>query len=354
MSLNIILNVLMVLVQNRFNGSIMSILISIPIGTLLAYLFTKGMSRYPNKGLPEIFEEVLPPFISNVCLIFLAFMWIASGSFALISFSYIIKLYLMSEMDMRFISGFLACVYIFGATRKTQSILYKSEITLNVAFLFIAFIIFKTLSSDQFYMPHIFRMLHYTWQMPNYSSIAAATYIFTGYINLVIINRYIDSKKMLTYFWIVPVCGSIIAIVTFLIPIGFFGVKAIGDFVFPWMVTADAIRMQYGFVERLVFILIFVFLILSLLFGIVTWHIGFELFKGVFKGKGKKTGNKSKKTVYPVIFLSIVGVLTVVLQEFVNQREFFQIIKLWFNFRFPTEIILALLVFLFSLRRKNA
>lgn len=349
MSLNIILSVPLVLIQNRFNGSIKSILISIPVGTLLAYLFTKGMGKFPYQGLPEIFKEVMPGYIRVPFLVFLGLMWLAAGTLAVISFSYVIKLYLNPEMDQRIISGFLILLLIIGATRNTQSILYKSEITMLAAFPFVGFIIFKSLSSDYFYLVHIKRILQFTWQMPNYSSIAAASYIFTGYINLVIINRHIQAKEIFKYFWVIPLFGTLILAFTYLIPFGFLGIQSLGDFVFPWMVTADSLRMQYGFIERTSFILVFVFMLLTMLFGIVTWNVGFELMKGAFGIQDRKTGMR----LFTFTFFPIIGLLSFYFQESVNQREFFWYAKYWFNIRLPVEVVLVMVVFLLSLRRKK-
>ncbi|WP_257985487.1 spore germination protein [Bacillus sp. V5-8f] len=346
MTLNIILNVPMVLVEHRFNGSLMSILLSIPIGSLLAYLFTKGMSRFPNKDLPAILNKHLPGWVCKPFLVFLALMWIASGSFALISFSYLIKLYLMPEMSLPLISGLFVAVFIYGAVRQTTSLLYKTEITMLFAFPVVLFIIFKAMRSDLFNPVHIARMLHYTWEMPTYSSLASATYLFIGYINLAIFNKYIDSKKVLNYFWIIPVIGTGILFSSFFIPIGFFGINAVSDIVLPWIMAADSLRMELGFIERTVFLLLFFYLLMTFLFGMVTWHIGMELLKGAVQ--------KLQKKPWGLLFLLIAGGLTILLQAQLNHREFFGIVKYWFNFRFVVEVILVVMVYLLSLRRKSA
>lgn len=354
MFLNIIINVPKILIEDRFNGSIMSLLVSIPIGTLLAYLFTKGISRFQKKGLPEILEEHMSAFIRKPYLVFLAIMWMASGSMALIAYTYIIKFYLNPEMSSIIIIGFLALVVTFGATRKTSSILYLTEIILVLVSPFILYIICKTVGSEYFRTVHIYRVLHYTWQMPTYSSISAATYVFIGYINLVIMNRYIDSKKALKYFWTIPFFAAGILITSFFIPIGFLGVHTVGDFIFPWMITADSLRMQYGFIERATFLLLFIYLQLVILFGIVTWHVGIELLKGAFISQRKQVHKLPlSSSALMTLILCIVSVLTIVLEESTNQIEFFEVVKIWLDFRFAAEIMLVLLIFLFSLRKRS-
>ncbi|WP_026692017.1 GerAB/ArcD/ProY family transporter [Peribacillus kribbensis] len=350
MTVHIIFNVPLILIQNRFNGAVISMALSIVIGTILSYMFIKAMSKYPYNGLPEIFMDLLPAYIRVPFLIFLSLMWIAAGSLAIGSFAYLIKLYLNPEMDLRIILGFLVLVLLYGSTRGTQSILYKVEITILTVSPFIAYIIFKALTSNYFYPVHIKRALQYSLEMPNYSSVAAASYIFTGYINLVIMNRNIQAKRILKHFWLIPVLGTLILAFTYFIPFGFLGIKSIGDFVLPWMVTVDTIRMEYGFIERASFLLVMIFMQLSILFAIINWNVGLELMKSALGIEDRKTG----KRLFTLVFLGIVGFLTVYFQETLNQRSYFEAVKIWFNLRLPVEILLVLALSLLSLRRKQA
>ncbi|WP_169803670.1 hypothetical protein [Neobacillus niacini] len=128
MFLNIIINVPVILISNRFNGAISSVLISIPIGSVLAYLFQKGMGKFNKKGLPEILIGYFPIIISYPILWFLGTMWIIAGSFSVITYSYIIKLWLNPEMDLQFILGIILAFIMYGATLKTKSVLYICEI----------------------------------------------------------------------------------------------------------------------------------------------------------------------------------------------------------------------------------
>ncbi|MDN3015987.1 GerAB/ArcD/ProY family transporter [Paenibacillus sp. BSR1-1] len=353
MMLNIILNVPMVLVQDRFHGSIISIVISIIIGSLFIFLFIIGMSRFPKKGLPEIFHEKFPAYIRNPYLVFLGIMWMASGTFALVSYSYVVKLYLNPEMNLLLILGFLLFIIIFGASKKTDSILYLTEIIIVIAAPMVAFILFKAITSKFFYFDHIKRMGHFIWQIPSYSSISAATYIFIGYINLAIVNRFIDSRKLIKVLWTLPIIGIFVLCSTFFIPMGFLGVNGVNDVVFPWIFITDSLRMEFGFIERVLYLTLCLYLLLVLLFGIITWHIGLKLLEGVFIGKNTsaKTNIKREK-LFTFVFLIGMGVLTLILQAITNQRQFFYIVKLWLNIRFPAEFMLVVLVYLISRRQK--
>ncbi|WP_409300158.1 GerAB/ArcD/ProY family transporter [Peribacillus sp. SCS-155] len=353
MSLNIILNAPLVLVQHRFSGAIISILLSIPIGTALTFLFVNSMSKFKNKGLPEIFSGRLPNFIQYPFLAFLGIFWMSAGSFVVISYSYLVKLHLNPEMDMRLVTGLLAAVLVYGATRQTTSILYKLEISMLISLPVVLFIIIKAVRSRFFYPEHILRILDFTWDTPDFSSIAAASFIFTGYVNAAILNRYIDAKKVMKYIWCIPLVGTLLLFTSFLVPFGFFGINAVSDIVFPWMVTVDTLRMEYGFIERTSFLLLLVYLSLTLMFGVLTWHIGLELLKVPFKNK-LQSANKRVQKYAPVVFTLLIAAATVYVVQKVNQREFFSVIKLWFNVRLVCEVVLVSMVLIFSLRRKRS
>lgn len=353
MMLNIIINVPSILIQDRFDGIIMSILCSLLIGSLFVFLFTIAMSKFPQKGLPEVFHEKLPAFIRNPYLAFLGIMWMAAGAFALISYSYVIKLYLNPDMNLKVILTFLLLVIIFGATKKTDSILFLIEIIVLTATPLVVFILFKSFTSKYFYTEHIFKMLHNIWQMPSFSSISAATYIFIGYINLAIINRYIDCKRVVKFLWTLPIIAFLVITSTFFIPIAFLGVNGVNDVVFPWIFITDSLRMEFGFIERVLYLILCLYLLLILLFGILTWHIGLKLLEGMFIFKTKQKNKKSRGKFYSLGFLICFGILTVILQTITNQREFFYIIKIWLNIRFPAELMLVGLVFFLSWRQKT-
>lgn len=353
MMLNIIINVPSVLIQDRFHGIVTSILCSLIIGSVFVFLFTIAMSKFPQKGLPEIFHENLPAFIRNPYLAFLGVMWMAAGAFALISYSYVIKLYLNPDMNLKVILAFLLFVIIFGATKKTDSVLFLVEIIVLIATPLVVFILFKAFTSKYFYTEHILRMFHDVWQMPSYSSIAAATYIFIGYINLAIINRYVDSKRVVKFLWTLPIIGFLVVSSTFFVPIAFLGVNGVNDVVFPWIFITDSLRMEFGFIERVLYLILCLYLLLILLFGILTWHVGLKLIEGMFSFKNKLNNKKKRGKLYSCAFLICFGILTVIFQTITNQREFFFIIKVWLNIRFPAELMLVALVFFFSWRQKT-
>ena len=57
---NAITFVPLILIMDRFNGAVLSMLISVPVGVLFIYIFGKALSRFPGEGIPEIFDRYYP------------------------------------------------------------------------------------------------------------------------------------------------------------------------------------------------------------------------------------------------------------------------------------------------------
>lgn len=91
-------------------------------------------------------------------------------------------------------------------------------------------------------------------------------------------------------------------LLTFLVPIGYFGTVAIDRHVYTWFSTADSIRMEYFIIERMLFIFYFAYLSLSLVSVIVHWHGGLELFKGAISSVKKiPKSSAMERVVHPML-----------------------------------------------------
>ena len=72
---------------------------------------------------------------------------------------------------------------------------------------------------------------------------------------------------------------------TFLLPIGFHGTVGVGNFTYPWVSTADSMRMEFGFVERVIFIFLPLYAFIALSQVIVVWHVGMHFFLSLLPNK---------------------------------------------------------------------
>ncbi len=102
--------------------------------------------------------------------------------------------------------------------------------------------------------------------------------------------------------------GLLVLLLTFLVPIGYFGTVAIERHVYTWFSTADSIRIESFIIERMLFIFYFAYMTLSLVSVIVHWHVGLGLFKGAISS-AKKQSPKAEQWKEWIILCLFCGVV---------------------------------------------
>ncbi|MCZ8517072.1 hypothetical protein O9H85_32930 [Paenibacillus filicis] len=350
MLINIMVYVPDILFEDRFNGAIMSMLLTIPLSTTLAYLLSIGLMKFPGMGLPEIFKLTFPVWIRTPVLIYLGINWSIGVWIALTNFAILAKRYINPDLSLVAVLLFFLAVVGWGAVQNSRTVLYVTEIItlLNVPLIF--FIMIKAFTSSYMRWKEIFSMGAFAFNWPTWSSLSAATYLFNGYIEMVILHREFEGKFTTKYHWIIPIMGLLSFITTFAVPIGFHGLMAVGDYPYPWVVTADSMRFKLGFVERVVFVFLLLYIGISIMYGIVAWHNSIELLKGAFE----KTIKGQWQRYFPWILLALLAIPPCYAVELIDQPKLLQFSRLWLNSRLAGEIALVLTVYLLGRWRKTA
>ncbi|MBP1154181.1 MULTISPECIES: GerAB/ArcD/ProY family transporter [unclassified Paenibacillus] len=348
MLINTIFYIPRIMIEERFNGAFMGILISIPIGSLMAYLFVNAMSKFPGLGLPEILERNLVTALRIPILSFLSVMWFIAGAIIIVSFSLITERYVNPEISKSLLLLFSVVVICWSSTRTSLAIINVLEIGLLLSIPFIMFISYKAMSHEMLDWDAIWTMSDYILRVPPWHTVSAATYLFTGYINLVLYNRFFKDTRV-KHLWIIPIVGTLIFFTTIFLPIGMQGTQAVEEYIYVWISTADAIRMEYGFIERVLFLFLFLYIGLALLFVTMTWNVGLTLLRSCFRTLNH---NKKRMAIFNWTVCGMMGGITLVFGAIVNEKQLIFISKQWFNIRFPIEILLVTLVVIIS-RRKN-
>ncbi|TYA15296.1 GerAB/ArcD/ProY family transporter [Paenibacillus faecis] len=343
--INIINFVPRILVLMRFHGALMAILIGTVVGTAILFAFTRLMSRFQGKGLPEIFNRYLPRVFSVPLLLLYSIFWFGAAIVTMLSFV---------DITLRFISpdispyavmiGFLLLSSIC-ARLSSESILYALETILLLITPLIVYILVKSLTSEGFSWDAVLQTITYLWTKPNYSAVAGATFIFSGYMNLVVFNRNFRNLKT-RLLWVIPVTAFVILLVTFLVPIGYHGTVGVEDHVYSWFSTADSIRMELFIIERVLFLFYTTYLSLSLFSMTIHWHVGLELFKGVFRSRHEK--KESKKGDWWILIP--VCIVTLLLMSFMNQVRLAQMGQWFLNIRFANEFVLLIALYIANKR----
>jgi hypothetical protein len=239
---------------------------------------------------------------------------------------------------------YLAAIFLI-IQMPTERVMYLLEIVLFLNIPLISLIIFKAYTNEFLNWDSILEVGTHMFRWPSLKAFAAATYCFSGYVNLIIFNRVIKGKLKVSNFMIIAVLGLINLFTTFLIPIGFHGSDGAQEYLYPWISTADSLRLVYSPIERVIFLFLMFFMSISLISISIHWHVSLELLKGTFK-----TPDSKKKTwiiLSAFTGLSILGII------YLNTILLLKLVVYWLIIRFVFE---ALVVFIFFIwvRRKLA
>lgn len=275
------------LIDARFDGAQSSILVAVAAGTLFIWLFTKVINKFPGQGLPEIFRSAMPRLLASPLLLVFAFLWYMGGALILLSFADITLRYVSPDTDpAAVLLGFLAVVCLCSRI-DSMSLLYGLEITLGITLPLILYTTVKAVVNPDFSWDSVLQIMTHAVHQPDMNSLAAATFTFSGYINMAVFNRVFHGLK-LKHLWILSLEGLLVLAVTFYVPIGYHGTVGVERHVYTWFTTADSIRIESFLIERMLYIFYFAYITLSLVSAIIQWHAGKELLLGMLPRKTVK------------------------------------------------------------------
>lgn len=345
---NIIAFVPNILLQERFTGAVSSVLLAIPLGLLMMFVFMKSIGKFPGMGLPEILSAHAPGWIRAGLILILMVMWYLGGLIILLAFTTVTKSFINPETPVFYILSIYLLLALLISPMKSLKVLYFTEILIVINIPVLLMIIFLAYTDELMDWNAITEIGTYVLQAPNLTSISAASYLFSGYATLIIFNRVLQNYKFRAKsLWVIGFIGTFSLITTFCIPVGFHGADGSGSFVFAWISTADSLRMEYAPMERVTLPFLIVYLSLALIGVIVHWHISCELFRSLMPPK--RAGSK----IPTWIFLLCCGGIAYFLEySLVNVHDVFYFGQLWLQVRMLLEIVLVSVVFLAARRKK--
>ena len=356
--INLVNYVPRILIQDRYNGSIISLMISLPIGILFLYLFAKMIAKFPQQGLPEIVSNSLPKWVGKPLLILMGCVWFMSSIITLVGFLDITIRYISPDVSPYIVlAGFLILVGLC-ARLDSESILYALEIVLFMTIPLIIYMVWRVFSSPYFQWDATKQIFTYLWEMPRYQTVASATYIFTGYINMVIFNR-VFKKVKIRHIWLFTIVALFTLLISMFAPIGILGAEGAGEHVYPAFSSVDSLRIRYFIIERMIYVFYVVYMCLSLVNSIIHWHVSKELIVGALHTKQAGTSSSSnmankKKRKIEWWVLSIFSGIVIACSIILDQFSLNEMAVLFLNIRFAGEFALLALMFYLVLQRRRS
>jgi len=351
MLINTIFFVPRILLEEREGGAIMALAAGTVVGTLLAVVFTWAIQQFPGEGAAELFSRLMPAWIRIPLLLFFSGMWAIAGAIILIAFSFITNRYLSPETGHTLLLLCFCGLSSWAATRRPLTIINVLEVTILVNLPVVLFIMYKSVSHPLLSLDSVKLYTDYIPQMPSWTALAAATYPFTGYINLAVYNRLYKELRI-RHLWLIPLVGSAILFVSFFIPIAIMGAESVDDYLYTWIATADTIRMELGFIERVVYLFLFIYIGFSLLFVTVTWNIAILLIRSCFPAWFERSERHKTWTSWSIALL--IALATGVSGALSNDKALIGFTKGWLAIRLGAEVLIVTLVVWAYWRLKHA
>ncbi|WP_219836031.1 hypothetical protein [Paenibacillus sp. R14(2021)] len=350
--LNLMLFVPYLLLQYRYTGAIMSMLCAVIVGSAVSIIFTFVMQAYPGKGMPEILALYFRPYVIIPIMLFMAFMWFTASSITLYAYAVLINRFLNPDTSSLVVLGFLVIVCVYGSTRSMLTIIFVLEMGLLLSAPLILFILFKAARNPLLDWDAIQTIGHYWNQTPKMKPFAAATFLFTGYINFIMFNRLHAPNFRFRFRWIIPIFCSGIMLISFFIPIGLHGTEAAGSYLYIWSVTSDSLVMSYGFIERVIFVFLILYLNLTLIFATVGWHLAIEMIKSCLpKSKPRIDPPRTPKAKW--VIACLFACLTLLYSYLFDEKQNLEITGYWLVFRFYMEIILVIFLTILTIKNRR-
>ncbi len=341
MFINTIFFVPRLLLEQRFNGAVMAMVVAVVLGSVFAILFLKAIGKFPGQGISDIFERSLPGFIKTPLLFFFGIMWAIAGSIVLIAFAIIAIRFLNPESSVMILLLIFCGIGCWTATHSSQSILYVIEIVIILSLPVVAYIMYKALTSNWFEWDAVLILSDYAFKIPSWQTVSVATYSFAGYINMAVYNREFQPSKI-RMLWLIPIIGVVVLFVSAVVPIGLLGIDHVDYYIYTWITSADTLIMEFGLIERVVYLFLFVYIGFSLSFVTITWNIGSELIAECFK----KRTLKIKKMSIPIRVLSsiLIAVATFVGGMMSTDKMLIHFVSNWLMLRLSAEILLVAMI----------
>ncbi|WP_438444549.1 GerAB/ArcD/ProY family transporter [Gorillibacterium sp. sgz5001074] len=349
MLVNVVAYVPKLLIRERFDGAVMAIPAGIAVGAVLMFAGIRCMQAFPGEGLPEIYARTLPAWIGKPLLLLFAAVWFSAGLLQLLVYARYTMRFINPDIPETVIYTLFTVAVLFAARFKSTSILFLIEMLLLIGTPLISFILVKSLFSAGMRYDSVLSVLQSYRKPPDISSIAAISFLFSGYANLVVFNRILPKSSMKWLLLLLPV-GFAVACTSFFIPVGYLGSDGVQTYVFPWMSATDAMRVELGFIERVMYVFYSLYGEVTFASIIMVWHVALELVKSVLLPP--QAGRK--RTLWTWVGMGVLFLAATHLTgRTLTDEGTFRFGEMWINIRLALEIFFVLTLW-FAVRRRKA
>ena len=312
------------------DGAIISMIVSVLLGVLFTYITVSFFTHFNGQDMIMLLDKHTANWVRIPVTLFFAVMWFIAGTITLIMTVFLLITFLTPEMSIYIITLSILVTVFFGILLKTKSVLFTLEIVLILMIPIGLLMFFKLFTSNELDFDQIRLGAMHVTSLPNYSAVNSSLFMFMGSANLIIYNKYFKEKQTIskTALSIIAGFGVFMLITSYFVPIGLSGFDQIDDLIYPWTSSADAVRMKYGIVERVVFIFMFLFVTISFVSIVIHWHVAYRLLLSLIRLKILQV---KQQNFTPLVIAAIFCVLGLWITANITQHQLYQYASYYYN-----------------------
>ncbi len=348
---NVVSSVPKILIGQRMNGAIISMVVSYFLGLAFCYICARFFNLFPGQGLPDLTRKYLPRWLSSTLVLVFASTWYIAGLITLVTFTFLLNRFLTPDMPLLWITFTFLLFLTYGILMNSRSVLYSIEFVLLCCIPIIVFITLKAYTSPELKWDFIKESFMHINHFPSFTGISASSYLLLGGFNLIIFNRLFKRKQRINWknMLIIGFFGGASLVTTYFIPIGMLGFAGVGDIVYPWITTSDTLHLEFFVIERVVYIFLLLYLAISFLSVLIHWHVTLELLKSViFFNKFKW----KKYNLTPYLFIFVFWLCALVTITHLTEYELTTYTSYFLNYLLCSFVVMFSLFFYIKRRAK--
>jgi hypothetical protein len=330
------------LIAERFDGAILSILLSVIPGLILLVAYSKSLSKFPKQGLPEILKPLLMKWF-RVPLLFLFTLLLLSESYMILGD---ISNFVERTFSNNYPKGGIIFLFFmataWGATRSSKTVLSITEIFILTLFPLAMYIIIKPWFTVEIQWNSILAMKDYALVSPQWELIAASSSMFSGFVCWSIYNRVVSTQINWKFVILIGLTSLYILVSVFLIPIGVFGTEGVSNFIHPIFSAIDSIDLGSGIFERTLILYMLQSLLLLIVYAMNLMHVGLEMLKDCVPNKWVTTAKSSQILLWSVLVCC--AWITFLYFDFFTEKENREVKIVLYQIRFAAHILLVSLL----------
>lgn len=294
--------------ERLYAGTLISILISLIIQCINAYMVIYVYNKFRDNNLVEIHKRLFGKFIGMIFTLILLFLNVVISFFMYRGLIEMIIKYMLPSTPVWLIAVIMIILPYTNLFNTERSYLrYIGLISAIVLFYTGVQLIITAQSIDLHYIKGVF--IHAKLK-PDIIAIGVSGFFFSGLSHLSVFNPIFDRISWKKVCFLFLTLGAFTSLSAVLIPVAIWGPIAVQNIQLVWVATSDTIGMELFLIERALYILMPLFFMLAGSQVLNYGHVSYGLIKILVPSK-----------IIHFILINIVLILFIIISVYIQETE---------------------------------